>query len=177
MKRQELAHILRAACQIAGEPEVLVLGSQAILGSYDEDELPAAATSSIEADIAFLDDPQRHLADAVDGAIGELSSFHQTNGYYAEGIHIDTALLPHGWRSRLISWNLQSSRPATPLFLEPHDLAAAKLMAGRPKDLAFVSALLSAGLIEPRILSSRIEQVSASELAKQRAMSLVSHWL
>lgn len=50
MKRQELAHILRAACAIAGDHDVLVIGSQSILGTFDEDDLPAPATASIEAD-------------------------------------------------------------------------------------------------------------------------------
>ncbi|MGO2035929.1 MAG: hypothetical protein ACTH2U_05570 [Brevibacterium sp.] len=59
MNRQQLAHILRAACSIAEDREVLVIGSQSILGTFDEDGLPAAATASIEADIAFLDDPDR----------------------------------------------------------------------------------------------------------------------
>lgn len=85
MKRQELAHILRAACDITGDQNVLVIGSQSILGAFDEDDLPPAATASMEADIAFLDDPNRIKADEVEGAIGELSTFHQTNGVYAEG--------------------------------------------------------------------------------------------
>ncbi|MGP9681352.1 hypothetical protein [Brachybacterium sp. AOP3-A1-3] len=59
MRRTDLAHLLRAACDVAGDRDVLVIGSQSILGTYDEDELPAAATASIEADIGFLDDPDR----------------------------------------------------------------------------------------------------------------------
>lgn len=138
MKREELAHLLRAACDIAGDREVLVIGSQSILGAYDEDDLPSAATASMEADIAFLDDPDRAKADEVEGAIGELSTFHQTHGYYAEGVHVETArYLPHGWRTRLISWPLRASEPAEPRFLEPHDLAIAKLGAARDKDRAF----------------------------------------
>ncbi|WP_211309050.1 hypothetical protein [Citricoccus muralis] len=42
MNRQQLAHILRSACTIVGDKDVLVIGSQSILGSYDEDDLPAA---------------------------------------------------------------------------------------------------------------------------------------
>ena len=71
MKRSELAHILRAACDVTGDPEILIIGSQAILGSFSEDLLPSAAVKSIEADIAFLDDPEERKSDAVDGAIGE----------------------------------------------------------------------------------------------------------
>lgn len=65
---------------------MLVLGSQAILGAYDDDELPAAVLMSMEADIAFLSDLDRRKADAVEGAIGEMSTFHETNHVYAEGL-------------------------------------------------------------------------------------------
>lgn len=156
MKRLELAHILRAACRIAGDRDVLVIGSQSILGAFDEDDLPAAATASIEADIAFLDDPGRGKADKIEGAIGEMSSFHSAHGVYAEGVHIETAVyLPSGWRARLISWQLQSSDPADPHFLEPHDLAISKLGAAREKDLVFVDALITEGLIDVATLNQR----------------------
>jgi hypothetical protein len=69
VNRQQLAHVLRAACTVASDPNVLVLGSQSILGSFDEDELPPEATASIEADIAFLNDPDRHKADRVGGTL------------------------------------------------------------------------------------------------------------
>lgn len=148
MNRQQLAHILRSACKIVGDKDVLVIGSQSILGSYDEDELPPEATASIEADIAFLDDPDREKADQVECIIGELSGFHALNGFYAEGIHVDTAILPEGWLDRLVSWDLLSSAPAEPHFLEPHDLAVSKLAAGRQKDRTFVDALIDTGMLD-----------------------------
>ena len=80
MNRQQLAHLLRSACAIAHDADVLVLGSQSILGSFDEDDLPPAATASQEADIAFIDDPGRKKADHVEGAIGEMSTFHEEHG-------------------------------------------------------------------------------------------------
>jgi hypothetical protein len=70
MTREQLEHILRAASAIAGEPDVLVIGSQSMLGSFTEDDLPPEATTSMEADIAFFDDPADAKADQVDGAIG-----------------------------------------------------------------------------------------------------------
>ncbi|MGL5808932.1 MAG: DUF6036 family nucleotidyltransferase [Nocardioides sp.] len=147
MDRLQLAHVLRAACRITEDADVVVLGSQAILGTYDEDELPAAATMSMEADLAWLaDSAHRERADLVTGAIGELSSFHETNGYYPEGISIQTATLPEGWQERLRTWELASAAPAHPRFLEPYDLAVAKLAAHRAKDLDFVTALIDHGL-------------------------------
>ena len=88
--------MLRAAATIAGESEILVIGSQSILGSYSNEELPEEAWMSIEADIAFLDDPGTRKADLVDGAIGELSSFHEMYSYYAQGVEVSTAILPGG---------------------------------------------------------------------------------
>jgi hypothetical protein len=81
VNRLQLAHILRASCQIARDKNVLVVGSQAILGSYDADQLPAAVLMSMEADIAFLDDPDRSKADDVEGAIGEMSPFHDATRF------------------------------------------------------------------------------------------------
>ena len=94
MKREQLEHLLRAASSIVGDRDILVVGSQAVLGSIPDERLPSEATTSIEADLAFLDDPVDEKADQVDGAIGELSQFHETHGYYAQGVSVVTAILP-----------------------------------------------------------------------------------
>ena len=39
MRRDQLEHAIRTACQIIGHPAVIIVGSQAILGSFGEDEL------------------------------------------------------------------------------------------------------------------------------------------
>ena len=44
MKRDQLAHLLRAAASATGRTDILVIGSQAILGSFDETELPPETT-------------------------------------------------------------------------------------------------------------------------------------
>ncbi|MGB5952101.1 MAG: hypothetical protein WBG57_06235 [Ornithinimicrobium sp.] len=84
MKRDQLAHILRAAAVVAADNEVIVVGSQAILGSYDENDLPEPAHASIEVDVFFDHDPELHKTDMVDGMLGEGSPFHEMNGYYAK---------------------------------------------------------------------------------------------
>lgn len=170
MKRQQLAHILRSSCQIAQDNDVLVIGSQAILGTYDDNELPAAVLMSMEADIAFLNDRDRRKADDVDGAIGEMSMFHETNHVYAEGVHLDTAELPVGWRDRLVRWDVESSKPANPRFIEPHDLVVSKLSAGRAKDFAFGASLLDAGLVGLDTLVIRAGQLP-------RSSARVAAWL
>lgn len=51
MTRAQLAHILRAASRIAETTEVMVVGSQALLASFDDTELPDEAIGSIEVDV------------------------------------------------------------------------------------------------------------------------------
>jgi hypothetical protein len=119
VKREHLEHVLRAASQIAEDPDVLVIGSQSILGAIDEERLPPEATASIEVDVAFFDDPDDRKADQVDGAIGELSAFHETFGYYAQGVSATTAVLPDGWRDRLVLVQTASTAPGRGHLLDP----------------------------------------------------------
>lgn len=168
MTREQLAHILRAASTIAGERDVLVIGSQSVLGTFGEQQLPYEATASMEADVAFFDDPGDVKADRVDGAIGELSGFHETFGFYAQGVSVTTAVLPDGWRNRVVSFEGAATAPGRGLCLEPHDCVISKLVAGREKDLAFASALVRAGLIDLDVLASRVGTVAAHPLVVER---------
>lgn len=70
----------------------------------------------------LLVDPDGSRADAVDGAIGELSRFHQEFHYYPHGVELSTARLPVGWRDRLVVLDTANTRPGRGLCLEPHDL-------------------------------------------------------
>src|SRR5262249_54731683 len=141
--------------------DILVVGSQAILGSYREDELPEVAWLSIEADLAFFD-PERgqQKADEVDGAIGELSHFHETYRYYAQGVDLKTAKLPDGWEQRLVPFEPGSAEPARAKCLDKHDLVISKLVAMREKDQEFAEALLRANLVDLDVLKERAAGLS-----------------
>lgn len=174
MRRSQLAHILRAACDITGDPAILVIGSQAILGTFTDEELPPDATRSIEADLAFFDDPDESKSDAVDGAIGELSSFHETYGVYGQGVGLATAMLPSGWRDRLVRFSDPEAEPSEAVCLDPHDLVVSKLVAGREKDFEFARALLAANLIDTRTLRDRAEQLDGVPAAKRRVIEWIA---
>jgi hypothetical protein len=174
VRRAQLAHILRSAAQIVDDPEILVIGSQAILGSFWEDDLPEEAWMSVEADVAFFDDPDAVKADQVDGAIGEMSPFHQMNSYYAQGVEITTAILPDGWRDRLVRFDSHSAEPAAALCLERHDLVISKLAARREKDHAFSFALIAAELVSVDVL---LERAAALPAEHGIARAAVIEWL
>ena len=105
MRRDQLEHAIRTSCQIIHQSEVIVVGSQAILGTYDESQLPAAATMSIEVDILPIADSNEEtarLADLIEGVAGELSPFEELHGFSIDGVDLETAVLPDGWRGRLV---------------------------------------------------------------------------
>lgn len=76
MTRQQLEHIIPAAASTADVREIIVIGSQSILGAFPDP--PAELTVSIEADVFPKDSADRAIV--IDGAIGELSLFHETFG-------------------------------------------------------------------------------------------------
>ena len=72
-------------------------------------------------------------ANLIDGSIGEGSPFHETFGYYGQGVGPETAVLPRGWSERLFVVRSAATRNASGLCLEVHDLVISKLIAGREK--------------------------------------------
>jgi uncharacterized nucleotidyltransferase DUF6036 len=160
VNRDQLAHVLRAAASIAGDGDIVVLGSQSILGTFSDARLPDEATMSVEADLAWRHDPNAAKADLVDGAIGEGSQFHSEWGYYAQGVEVSTAVLPAGWEARVEIFHRDDTGHAWARCLEPHDLCIAKLVAGREKDIDFVAALIRAQLIDPTKLHDLVGTIS-----------------
>jgi hypothetical protein len=159
VKREEFEHVVRAAGAILQTDEILVIGSQAIHGVNPEG-LPPEAERSIEVDVAVFGDTTGALADLIDGAIGEASMFHATFGYYAQGVVETTAVLPDGWRDRLIPFRTPATMGVTAWCLEPHDLWIAKAIANRPRDIEFCEALVRRGLVHTELLVERLAAVS-----------------
>jgi hypothetical protein len=68
---------------------------------------------------------------------------------------------PEGWRDRLITLDAD---PVVARCLEPHDLAVAKLAAGRLKDYELVAALAQLGIIDAAALRQRVASISEPRL-------------
>jgi hypothetical protein len=152
MTRDALEHLLRAAAAVTNERDFVVIGSQAVLGQFPN--APPALLASVEADLYPRDAVEK--SDLVDGAIGELSQFHETFGYYAHGVDETTATLPAGWRQRLVALHTDNTGGATGWCLEVHDLACSKLVAGRERDREYLRVLLRERMIEPATLDQRV---------------------
>lgn len=157
MKRSEFEHLIRAAGSIADDDEIVVIGSQAVLGQFPD--APQTLRASMGADVYPRNKPD--LAELIDGAIGEGSSFHELYGYYAQGVGPNTATLPADWQQRVVPVRNDNTRGVAGLCLEVHDLAISKYVAGRTKDLEFTRELARNRLTRPKTL---LERLAATEL-------------
>lgn len=153
MKREQIEHLIRAAGAITESNEIIIIGSQSILGAHPD--APPELLMSREADLIPVQYPERW--NLVDGVLGELSPFDETFGYFADGVEEKTAILPEGWKNRLIKIKNNNTDNVCGLCLEPHDLMASKLMAGREKDWEFVSIALDAGLVSVATIIERVQ--------------------
>jgi hypothetical protein len=165
MTRDQLEHAIRAACEVSGDTDLFIFGSQAVLGTCPD--APPELRSSIEVDVQPVNRPE--AVDDIDGTLGEFSMFHSTHGFYVHGLLIEEAYLPTGWKDRTVAVSdPDRTHGHTGHCLELHDLAVAKLCAFREKDRQFVRVLLVEKLVDPSVLGLRIVLLSAADDCKQR---------
>lgn len=152
MTRAELEHIIRAAGTIADVEDLIVVGSQAVLGQFPD--APPELLISNEAAVF----PRTHSerTDLIDSTIGEGSPFAKSFGYYAHGVDTTSSILPAGWQDRLVLVSSENTRFVRGWCLEIHDLAIAKYVAGREKDMDFTRALALHKLVSRDVLDDRL---------------------
>jgi hypothetical protein len=153
MTRDQLEHIIRAAGAITDTRDLVIIGSQSILGQFPN--APPELLVSDEADVFPRGDPAK--SDLIDGSIGQDSPFQRTFGYYAHGVDETTAVLPEGWRDRLVLVAGDNTKFVRVWCLEVHDLAIAKYVAGRERDLDFTGALARHHMVSREVLKERLD--------------------
>ena len=165
--------MIAAAAAITGEAEIVVIGSQAVLGAGRE--IPPSMLRSMEADIYPLHAPEKAIE--IDGALGDGSPFHRAFGYYAHGVGPETAKAPRGWQDRLVPVEVPrrpaGSASARAHCLEIHDLVLAKCVAGRERDWGFAGAAIEAGLAELGELEKRVALLPATEAQRDQIRSFL----
>jgi hypothetical protein len=172
MTREELEHIIRASGSITGQYEFVIVGSQSILGSVPSPE--AVFTVSAEADIYPFQAPE--LADQIDGAIGEGSQFHQTYGYYAQGVGPETATLPRNWMQRVHRVQNENTNNRVGYCLDVLDLFLAKATAGREKDRDFCMALLEHSYVTPARVLELVPFMPLDDNRQRRLRATIRRW-
>jgi hypothetical protein len=163
MKKHQLDHVLRAAGKITGQTQFVIVGSQSLHGKYPD--LPDEIDSSAEVDLIAKGDTERT---EWLNAIGQDSPFHEQFGYYADPVEEGTAVLPAGWKGRLVNLAPGDTGGVQGLCLDPHDLAIAKYVARREKDLAFNRALAQRGILRPERLLELLAKTAVTAAVRER---------
>ena len=158
MKKQQVDHVLRAAGRITGEKQFIIIGSQSLHGKYPD--LADDIVRSVEVDLIAKRDASR-----IEwlNAVGQDSKFHEQFGYYADPVDETTAILPKGWKARLVNLPAGDTDGVTGLCLDPHDLAIAKYATGRKKDVVFTHELARRGIVSSDRLLALLDQTPVSE--------------
>lgn len=151
MRRAELEHVIRAAADVSQDCELVIVGSQAILGQFPD--APESLLVSREADVYPRNHPER--ADEIEGSMGDGSYFDSSFGYYAHAVGPETAKAPAGWEERLVPVRSENTGGATGWCLEAHDLILSKCAAGRERDWEFAREALRHRLVDPDELQRR----------------------
>jgi hypothetical protein len=114
----------------------------------------------------------------IEGVAGEWSPFEEQHGFRIDGVDLETAILPNGWRDRLVKvQNPNTAAPTgTPQYtgwcLDKEGLCVAKLCAFREKDQNFVTALLDAQIVSADIIKNRLSEVPREHrLSAERALT------
>lgn len=170
MQLQQLEHLIRAAGTVTDRYEFVVIGSQSILGSVARP--PVDCLLSTEVDIYPKD--AEELADKIDGALGEGSRFHDTYGYYAQGVDSSTAILARGWEGRLVRLQTPGTGERIAYCLDVLDLFLSKCAANREKDRDFNVVLLRAGLVDEQSALQRVPDMPIDDNARSIMASLIS---
>lgn len=173
MNREDLEHIIRASGDVTNRYEFIIVGSQSILGSIPDPH--QVFTMSAEADIYPLDAPE--LADKIDGAIGEGSQFHASNGYYAQGVGPETAILPQGWMSRVHRLQNRNTNDRVGFCLDVIDLFMSKACAGRDKDREFCMALIEHGHVDPEQALGMVDGMPLDADGRRRLRAAIRRWV
>jgi hypothetical protein len=173
VRRADFDHLIAAAADICGDDEIVVIGSQAILGSVEDP--PPALLRSMEADVYPRSVPER--SDEIDGALGDGSPFQSTYGFYAHGVGPETAKAPSGWEERLVRVAVPR-RPGEEgsvfaLCLERHDLILSKCVAGRERDWEFATDALREGVVELDELLRRVDDLPVEVERRERVTAML----
>jgi hypothetical protein len=173
VRKPDFDHLIAVAAALTGETEIVVIGSQAILGTVDDP--PASMLRSIEADLYPRARPEK--AEEIDGALGDGSQFQATFGYYAHGVGPETAKAPSGWEDRLVRVEVPrrpgESGAVIALCLEANDLVLAKCAAGRDRDWDFAVEALRAEIVEITRLLDAVEEMPIASRGRSHVRAML----
>lgn len=114
--------------------------------------------------------------DEVSGFFGEGTRFHQTYGFYIDGVSPRTAPLPDGWEKRAVFREVKNG-DATITAIAPcvEDLAVSKLRRHAEKDINWIEACIASRGLDLQKVSESIRTAPGfNDFEKEHALRYVA---
>lgn len=176
MTLDQVFELAAAARKLIPHPELVVIGSNSILGGMPAAQVPAQMSMSIDLDAYLKRDPDR--TGELAAMLGENSSYHLDKGVFLDVVSPRLLTAPDGWEARM---NKVERDGLTVWFLEPVDAAISKLVRGEARDLRWVKGGLAAGILTIAQIRVRLPRTpfldGAEAAATARRLDEIEDWL
>jgi hypothetical protein len=172
VQKSALFSLIRDLSELSENSIPIIVGSQAAYAVTER--LPEIARTSIECDFLFAFG-QADLREKINKQMGVLTEYQDKHGYYADAVGLATIVLPNGWEDRLRPL-LDENGKVVAQCVDIYDVAASKLVAGRPKDYVFLESLFASDLILVPEFLERADLVGSkveNDVLKDRLTKLV----
>jgi hypothetical protein len=178
---EDLERAVRAIATEFRTDTIFIIGSQSILLAWPD--APTVLRTSPEID-AFpenatlweIQEKDKHpnetpeASEHIDALFGSGSLFHQTHGFYIDGVDENTATLPAGWRTRAVVRRIEVDRRiVTAVAPSPEDLIVSKLARLDEKDRLFIEAYHSVRPLDPKVIEQLIRLTDLETPVADRA--------
>lgn len=166
MRISSINHVLRSAAAITGHATFVIVGSAAVIARLHE-KISESMTLTPEVDIyAFGASNAEELSDLIDGSIGQDSRFHSTFGYYADGVSPETSKMPADWLERASRYESSECPGVVAIVPEENDIALAKMVAWREKDVEWLKEGVAAGVLSVQKMRDRLSLMPSADLER-----------
>jgi hypothetical protein len=107
---------------------------------------------------------------------GQGSQFHQTHGFYIDGVDENTARLPPGWQARALMRPVDLGGKAVLAVAPcPEDLVVSKLARLDPKDKEFIETYHAARPLDLNTIEQRVRATGFERPIEERALTYVEN--
>lgn len=153
LSREKVEHGLRAAADILGTKDLVLIGSATAVFGEGRYTLRMARSEEID---TYSPDARARSGDELE-SIGPRTPFFETHGFYVDGVSPDTARMPADWRDRATTVPLKTDPSIRVTVPELNDVALSKLIAWREKDIGWLEDAAMLGRIDPVAMAGRVE--------------------
>jgi hypothetical protein len=182
--KEDLARVVRVIAREFKTDTVIIIGSQAILmswpdapeimrGTLEIDAYPGNA-KAWEIEQASNADGPVEASEHINGLFGEGSQFHETHGFYIDGVDELTAKLPRDWqtRAKVLRFDVDGTSVKT-IAPSPDDLIVSKLARLDDKDRDFVVAYHHERSLDIELIERRIADADLDPAIAERAIMYI----